>query len=137
MTDRSSVADVLGETSSKAENAESIRHAMWGDAHLERVRLLLERDPDLARIVLLEGFGSIYADGSLAPDTRSLATIAALVAEGHPEQLRSHLQAARRLGVGDDQLVGLLRHLFLYLGLPRIIQAHRVLAEIRDDEAVG
>lgn len=110
--------------------ADDVRRAMWGEDHLDRIAHLRESDPELGRIVLLEGFGNIYADGTLTPQERALATVATLVAESRLTQLRSHVEAALRVGVTENQLVGLFRHQFLYLGLPRIIEAHRVLREV-------
>lgn len=114
----------------RARIADDVRRAMWGEDHLERVALLRERDPELARIVLHEHFGNVYADGMLTPQERALVTVATLVAENRESQLRSHLEAALRLGVTEKQLIGLLRHQFLYLGLPRIIEAHKALVAV-------
>jgi 4-carboxymuconolactone decarboxylase len=61
--------------------------------------------------------------------TRSLITVAALVAAGHPAQLRSHLRRARQNGVAPSELLEVLNQCAFYSGWPRVMTALPVLTE--------
>jgi alkylhydroperoxidase/carboxymuconolactone decarboxylase family protein YurZ len=54
---------------------------------------------------------------------RSLITVAALIAGGITEQLRSHLVLAKTNGLTEDELKEMIIHLAFYTGWPRSMSA--------------
>jgi 4-carboxymuconolactone decarboxylase len=119
----------------KRARAEEIRQTLWGPDHADRVALLRRFEPDLAEIVMVEGFGGIYADDRLSLRERNLCTIASLATQGKAHQLRSHLQAALRIGFTPEQLSAVFAHLFIYAGLPTVIEGLRTLEELLGEHA--
>ena len=80
--------------------------------------LLGDTAPELARLTDDVLFGQVWADPGLSQRDRSLITVAALVALGRTEQLRSHLRRALGNGLGKDDLAAAMTHLAFYAGWP-------------------
>lgn len=109
---------------------------MWGDEHLTRLERVQRLEPELAELVLERGFGGIYADPRLTLEERSLQTMSVLAALGRSGQLESHVRAALRLGITKEKISAVFAHLFLYAGLPLVLDALAVLDRVtRSDEA--
>jgi 4-carboxymuconolactone decarboxylase len=66
----------------------------------------------------------------LAPRDRGLVTVAALIAGGNTEQLRSHLLRARDNGLTETELKGAIIHLAFYAGWPRAMSAINVAEQV-------
>ena len=64
-------------------------------------------------------FGDVWERKGLAKRDRSLITVAALVTQDAPDQLRGHLWRAMDNGVTKDEIVELITHLAFYAGWPR------------------
>jgi 4-carboxymuconolactone decarboxylase len=75
-------------------------------------------------------YGDVWARPELSPRDRSLVTVAALIATGHRDQLRSHLLRARANGVTQTELVETITHLAFYAGWPSAITAITVAKEV-------
>ena len=73
---------------------------------------------DLLDITTEHLFGKIWARPGLKLRDRSLITVAALTVLGRERQLRSHLRAARRLGITLKELNEMMIHLAHYGGWP-------------------
>ena len=86
--------------------------------------------PKLAELTDDVLFGDVWARQELSPRDRSLVTVAALVAGGNTEQLRSHLGRARVNGVSETELVEVMTHLAFYTGWPRAISAILVARDV-------
>jgi 4-carboxymuconolactone decarboxylase len=63
-------------------------------------------------------WGEIWMRPGLPRETRSLITIALLVALNRPEELRMHIRAAFQNGVSRDQIKEVLLHTTIYCGVP-------------------
>ncbi len=79
--------------------------------------------PKLAELTDDVLYGDVWARAELSPRDRSLVTVAALVANGNTEQLRSHLNLARANGISERELAEVMTHLAFYTGWPRAISA--------------
>src|SRR5215211_7553842 len=86
--------------------------------------------PKLAQLTDDVLFGDIWERAELAPRDRSLATVAALIANGNTEQLAGHLSRARQNGLSEAELAEVIIHLAFYAGWPRAISAVRVAREV-------
>jgi len=78
-------------------------------------------------------FGDVWKRAELAPRDRSLITVAALIAGGNTEQLRSHLLRAKDNGVTETELKEAIIHLAFYSGWPRAMSAISVAKQIFTD----
>lgn len=75
-------------------------------------------------------FGDVWKRAELAPRDRSLITVAALIAGGNTEQLRSHLVRAKDNGLTEMELKEVIIHLAFYAGWPRAMSAISVAKEV-------
>jgi 4-carboxymuconolactone decarboxylase len=112
-----------------------VRRAVLGDAHVEtalarRSALTHEFQDVLTRYA----WGEIWDRPGLPRHTRSLLTIAMLVALNRPDELRLHLRAARNNGVTPDEIKEVLLHAAVYCGLPAANAAFHLAEEALSPE---
>jgi 4-carboxymuconolactone decarboxylase len=86
--------------------------------------------PKLAELTDDVLFGDVWARTELAPRDRSLATVAALIANGNTEQLAGHLSRAKENGLTESELAEVIIHLAFYAGWPRSMSAVKVAREV-------
>jgi 4-carboxymuconolactone decarboxylase len=79
--------------------------------------------PKLADLTDRVLFGDVWERPQLSKRDRSLATVAALIALNHPDQLRFHLNRAVDNGVTNEELIELITHLAFYSGWPNAMSA--------------
>jgi 4-carboxymuconolactone decarboxylase len=116
------------------EQGMQVRRAVLGDAHVDRAQ---ERTTpftaDFQDLITRYAWGEIWTRPGLDRRTRSLITLASLVALGREEELAMHVRAARRNGVTVEELQELFLHCAVYAGVPAangaFAVAQRVLAE--------
>jgi 4-carboxymuconolactone decarboxylase len=99
-----------------------------------RTSRIAEVAPDFARMVIEFAFGDLYARDVLKLRDRELIAISSLATLGHAgPQLRTHVEAAQRLGVTKAEIVEILMQIAIYSGLPNALNAladcHDLLAE--------
>jgi 4-carboxymuconolactone decarboxylase len=82
--------------------------------------------PKLTGFVEAPLFSTVWPDTDLAKRDRSLATVAALIAGGHANELPAHLRRAIENGVTKRELSGLITHLAFYVGFPGAITASAI-----------
>lgn len=82
--------------------------------------------PKLAQLTDDVLFGDVWARPELSPRDRSLVTVAALIANGHTEQLVGHLARAKQNGLSEAELAEAIIHLAFYAGWPRAMSAVKV-----------
>jgi 4-carboxymuconolactone decarboxylase len=116
--------------SERHERGMAVRRAVLGDAHVEaalagRTALTHEFQDLLTRYA----WGEIWDRPGLPRHTRSLLTIAMLVALNRPEELQLHLRAARNNGVTPDEIKEVLLHAAVYCGLPAANAAFRLASD--------
>lgn len=75
-------------------------------------------------------FGEIWTRPPLDRRTRSLLTIATLVALGKPVQLRAHVRAAITNGATKDEIREVLLHSMIYCGVPAGVDSFNHAAEV-------
>ena len=112
------------------ERGLGVRRVVLGEPHVEaaltRRTALTQEFQDL---VTRYAWGEIWDRPGLPRHTRSLLTIAMLVALNRPEELQLHLRAARNNGVTPDEIKEVLLHAAVYCGLPAANAAFRLAAE--------
>ncbi len=108
-----------------------VRREVLGEDYVERT--LANRTPfneEFQRFITRYAWGDIWTRDGLSRHTRSLVTIAMLVALNRGDELRMHLQAALRNGVTQDEIKELLLHSAIYCGVPAANSAFHLAEEV-------
>ncbi|HMF11016.1 MAG TPA: 4-carboxymuconolactone decarboxylase [Gemmataceae bacterium] len=107
-----------------------VRRAVLGDAHVEAaLARRTEFTHEFQDLLTRFAWGEIWDRPGLPRHTRSLLTIAMLVALNRPEELKMHLRAARNNRVTRDEIKEVLLHAAVYCGLPAANAAFQFAAE--------
>ena len=108
-----------------------VRRAVLGDQHvnrsLERKNAFNEEFQDL---ITRYAWGEIWTRPGLPRHTRSLITLAMLVALNRGDEFRMHVRAAANNGVTRDEIKELLLHAAIYCGVPAANSAFHAAAEV-------
>jgi 4-carboxymuconolactone decarboxylase len=100
------------------EQGMRVRREVLGDEHVERaIAGTTALDAGFQRWITEAVWNDLWADEGLDRRTRSLVTIAILAALGR-EELDLHLRASRDIGVTDEDLAQVFRHVAVYAGVP-------------------
>jgi 4-carboxymuconolactone decarboxylase len=108
-----------------------VRREVLGDEYVARA--LANRTPlneDFQDFITRTAWGEVWADDTLPRPTRSLVTIALLVALNRNDELRMHLRAAVRNGVTHDEIKALLLQCAIYCGVPAANAAFHLAEEV-------
>lgn len=79
-------------------------------------------------------WGDVWGDPALPWKTRSMLTLAMMTALHREEEFKTHFRAARRNGVGDDELGAVLTQAGIYGGIPAANAAFRWAREVLAEE---
>jgi 4-carboxymuconolactone decarboxylase len=115
-----------------------VRRAVLGDAHVDRA--LAGRNAfnaDLQDLVTRYAWGEMWTRKGLPRRTRSLLTLAMMVALGRSEELRLHLVGALNNGVTRGEIKEALLHAAVYCGVPASLSAFKVAEEVLRERAAG
>jgi alkylhydroperoxidase/carboxymuconolactone decarboxylase family protein YurZ len=83
-------------------------------------------------------WGDVWSRPGLDLRSRSLVTLAVLMARGHAAEVALHAPAALRNGVTEDELGELVAHVAAYCGAPAALEGLRaVLAGLREAAPVS
>ncbi|MBU0588917.1 MAG: 3-oxoadipate enol-lactonase [Gammaproteobacteria bacterium] len=107
------------------------RRAVLGDAYVDQS---LNRRTDFTRefqdIVTRHAWGEIWCRPGLDRHTRSLITIAMLIALNRPDELKLHLRGSLNNGVTQEQLRELLMHSAVYCGVPAALSSFHLATDV-------
>jgi 4-carboxymuconolactone decarboxylase len=107
------------------------RREVLGDAHVDAAtKSATDLDRDFQEFLTRYAWGEIWSREGLPRTTRSIVTVALLVALNREEELRMHLRAALRNGVTHDELKEVLMHCGIYCGLPAANGAFKIAREV-------
>jgi len=96
-----------------------VRRAVLGDAHVDRsIENRTEVTDEFQNLITRYAWGEIWTRDRLPRHTRSLLTIAMMVALNRGEELALHLRAARNNGVTRDEIKEVLLQTAIYCGVP-------------------
>lgn len=90
---------------------------------------------DIQRLITQIGWGTVWPRGVLEIKTRSMITVAMLIALNRPHELRVHLRGAVNNGATEEELREAVLHSILYCGFPAAIDAMRHVDELFNDDA--
>jgi 4-carboxymuconolactone decarboxylase len=116
-----------------------VRRAVLGDAHVDRsIANRTEVTEEFQNFITRYAWGEIWTRDGLPRHTRSLLTIAMMVALNRSEELALHLRAARNNGVTRDQVKEVLLQTAIYCGVPAANSAFHLADRVfreQDEEA--
>ncbi|HXY50964.1 MAG TPA: 4-carboxymuconolactone decarboxylase [Terriglobales bacterium] len=96
-----------------------VRRAVLGDAHVDRsLEQLNDLNRDFQDFITRYAWGDIWSRPGLSRHTRSLITLAMMVALNRADEFRMHVRAALRNGVTRDEIKEVLLQTAIYCGLP-------------------
>jgi 4-carboxymuconolactone decarboxylase len=108
-----------------------VRRAVLGDLHvnrsLERKNAFNEEFQDL---ITRYAWGEIWTRPGLPRRTRSLITLALMVALNRGDEFRMHVRAAVNNGVTREEIKELLLHAAIYCGVPAANSAFHAAEEV-------
>jgi 4-carboxymuconolactone decarboxylase len=110
-----------------------VRREVLGDAHVERAGATKTAfNEEFQDLITRYAWGEIWARPGLPRHTRSLLTIAMMVALNRTEELRLHLRACVNNGVTRDEIKEVLLQCAIYCGVPAANAAFHLAAEVFD-----
>src|ERR1700730_11578284 len=113
------------------ETGMKLRREVLGDAHVDAA--VTKRNvfsEAFQHIITRHAWGEIWPRPGLPRQTRSLITVAMLVALNREEELRLHLRAALRNGVTREEIREALLQSAIYCGVPAANSAFRIAQDI-------
>jgi 4-carboxymuconolactone decarboxylase len=113
------------------EQGMSVRRAVLGDAHVDRsLNNRNDFNQDFQDLITRYAWGEIWSRPGLPRHTRSLLTLAMMVALNRTEELRMHLRAAFNNGVKRDEIKEVLLQTVIYCGVPAANSAFQIAEEV-------
>lgn len=100
------------------ERGRQLREQIFG---AEGMKSLIEADDftmPLQDMVTRICFGEVWSRPGLSLKIRSMLTVAILVGQSKPNQLKNHIRGAIENGVSKEEIREILLHASLYFGLP-------------------
>ncbi|MCC4615988.1 4-carboxymuconolactone decarboxylase [Xanthomonas campestris pv. asclepiadis] len=112
------------------------RRRVLGDAHVERSLAARTAFTDeFQALITRYAWGTIWTRDGLPAHTRSLLTLAMMVALGHDEEFKLHVRAARNNGVTPEQIKEVLLQAAVYCGVPAANHAFALAMPILEEQA--
>lgn len=120
----------------------AVRRAVLGDAHVDRAQAKRSAlTTEFQDLITRYAWGEIWTRPGLPRHTRSLMTIAMMVALNREEELKLHLRAAANNGVTRDEIKEALMQAAIYCGVPAansaFAMAQEVFAKMDEEAAAG
>lgn len=113
------------------EKGLAVRRGVLGDAHVDRsLTKVNDFNGDFQDFITRYAWGEVWSRPGLARHTRSLLTLALMVALNRGDEFRMHVRAAFNNGVTRDEIKELLLHTALYAGLPAANTAYHLAEEV-------
>ena len=113
------------------EQGIKVRREVLGDAHVDRS--LQNRDAfneEFQDLITRYAWGEIWSRPGLPRQTRSLITLAMMVALNRGEEFRMHVRAALSNGVTREEIKEVLLQAAIYCGVPAANSAFHAAEEV-------
>src|SRR5215207_1861763 len=120
------------------ENGMKVRRAVLGDAHVDRS--ITRRTPfneEFQDLITRYAWGEIWTRPGLPRHTRSLVTLALMVALNRGDEFKMHVRAAFNNGVSRDEIKELLLQCAIYAGVPAANSAFHMAQEVFNEIDAG
>jgi 4-carboxymuconolactone decarboxylase len=103
---------------------------MGGESQAARNQPATDAEREFARLTDEYYWGSVWTRPGLDLTSRSICTLAALIALGQAGPLRSHIKGARHIGLSQEEVVEVMVHTAFYVGLPFVRAAMDIANEV-------
>ena len=111
-----------------------VRKSVLGEEHVEKAQQTTNSlNAEFQDLITRYAWGEIWNRPGLSRHTRSLLTIAMMVALNRTEELRLHLRAAANSGVTRDEIKEVLLHSAVYCGVPAANSAFHLAQQVFDE----
>jgi 4-carboxymuconolactone decarboxylase len=115
----------------RLEQGMKVRRAVLGDAHVDAsLRNRNEFNEAFQDLITRYAWGEIWTRPGLPKQTRSMITLAMMVALNHPDELQMHIRAALNIGVTRDEIREVLLQTAIYCGVPAANAAFHLAQEV-------
>ena len=113
------------------ESGMKVRRAVLGDAHVDRTMTRRsDFNTEFQELITRYAWGEIWTRPGLPRHTRSLLTVAMMVALNRGEEFRLHVRAAFNNGVTRDEIKEVLLQAAIYCGVPAANHAFHLAEEV-------
>jgi 4-carboxymuconolactone decarboxylase len=117
--------------SKRYEQGMKVRRAVLGDEHVDRaIAGTTDFNRDFQDFITRNAWGEIWMRPGLPRHTRSLLTLAMMIALNRGDEFRMHLRAAFNNGVTREQIKEVLLQSAIYCGVPAANSAFHMAAEV-------
>ena len=124
--------------SQRYEQGMKVRRAVLGDAHVDRsLSNRNEFNEPFQDLITRYAWGEIWSRPGLPRQTRSLITLAMMVALNRGDELRMHLRAALNNGVKREEIQEVLLQTAIYCGVPAANTAFHIAEEVFAEADAG
>ncbi len=118
-------------TDDRYERGMRTRREVLGDGHVDRaVAATTPFTEPFQDFVVGSAWADVWSRPGLDRRSRSVVTLAVLMALGHWEELRMHVAAALRNGLSEEEIGEVLLHATVYCGAPAGNRAFAVAQEV-------
>jgi 4-carboxymuconolactone decarboxylase len=108
-----------------------VRREVLGDAHVNRsIACLTAFNGEFQDLIARYAWGEIWTRPGLKRRTRSMITLAMMVALNRSEEFRLHVRAAVHNGLGREEIKEVLLHAAIYCGVPAANAAFHMAEEV-------
>jgi 4-carboxymuconolactone decarboxylase len=108
-----------------------VRREVLGDAHVNRSLARLNPfTEEFQDLIARYAWGEIWTRPGLDRRTRSMITLAMMVALNRPEEFRLHVRAAFNNGLGREDIKEVLLQTAIYCGIPAANTAFHMAEEV-------
>ena len=113
------------------EEGMKVRRAVLGKAHVDAAeKNRNEFNQEFQDLITRYAWGEIWTRPGLTRQTRSMLTLAMMVALNRSEELRMHLRAALNNGVTREEIKEVLLQTAIYCGVPAANSAFHLAQEV-------
>ncbi len=113
------------------ENGMNVRRAVLGDAHVDKsLEKITPFNSEFQDLITRYAWGEIWTRPGLARHTRSLITLAMMVALNRSDEFKLHVRAAFNNGVTRDEIKEVLLQTAIYCGVPAANSAFHIAEQV-------
>jgi 4-carboxymuconolactone decarboxylase len=108
-----------------------IRRAVLGDAHVDRsIAKRTSFNEEFQDLITRYAWGEIWTRPGLPRHTRSLITLALMIALHHQDEFKMHVRAAFNNGVTKDEIREVILQCAIYAGVPAANSAFHMAEDV-------
>lgn len=108
-----------------------VRRAVLGDAHVDRAQANRNAfNDEYQDLITRYAWGEVWTRPGLPRHTRSLVTLALMVALNRGDEFRMHVRAACNNGVSRDEIKEVLLQCAIYAGVPAANSAFHMAQDV-------